>query len=125
MPLDDDNEDEGVFGFLFGAIKDLVVDAATYKPEIDPDEPRDPGWLRWLKFLTIILIPAFFVGLICFGVGFLIEYHMAKHFPAAAIDAPADQVTKTLKHFFECGAAFGGLFGLLYVIRCLIRKVDP
>ena len=125
MPLDDNNEDEGVFGFLIRTIKELVVDATTYKPEIDPDEPRDPLWLRWLKFLTIIFIPAVFVGLICFGVGFLIEYHTAKYGPSATVDPTGDGVTARLRHFFECGAAFGGLFGLFYVIRCLIRKIDP
>jgi hypothetical protein len=125
MPLDDNDEDEGVFGFLIGAIKEVVVDAATFKPEIDPDEPRDPAWLRWLKFLAIILIPAVFVGLVFFGVGFLIEYHTAKYGPSTAVNSTGDEVTTRLKHFFECGAAFGGLCGLFYVIRCLIRKVDP
>ena len=90
-----------------------------------PEEPRDPAWLRWLKFASIIVIPAVFLGLAFCGVAYFKEYNRARYHMAEAAQQTEDQVTGRLRTTFFLGAVIGGGLGLGYVIRCIIRKVDP
>ena len=119
MPMsDDDDEPETILGTLGSAVSDGLLNGAA--PD-DPGIPRDPGWLRWLKFLAIILAPALIFGLI----GFFSVMNPG-HDSAYAIKSYFwDDTTDAMKFRFWTGAALGGLLGLIHVVRCLIRKVDP
>lgn len=59
--------------------------------------PRDTFWLRWLKFMSVV----FALPLLC-GLGFLY----------------ADLG-------FLIGAAFGLVLALIYVVRCIVKGIDP
>src|SRR5258708_190675 len=48
-------------------LSDFASDALSFAPQ-PSGEPRDSAWLRWLKFISLIVFPA-----LIFGVGFLFE----------------------------------------------------
>lgn len=98
----------------------------------DPEDiaPRDPTWLRFAKFLSIIVVLAVF-----FGALFAFSIHVAsfvdaimsrRHYVHAAIARDASQDTgHAFRVRFIVGACIGGSLGLFYMIRCLIKRVDP
>jgi len=96
----------------------------TYDSD-EPQEPRDPAWLRWLKFASLILIPALGCGLALFGVDYYIQYKRMDLDPSHALQQTGMGLTYQFRDFFIVGACIGGGLGLFYVIRCIIRKVDP
>jgi hypothetical protein len=54
-------------------LSDFANDALSYTPESNPGEPRDKPWLRWLKFASVVILPAVVVGL-----GFLFEDYVMR-----------------------------------------------
>jgi len=107
-------------------LTEFAKDALTYSPEVEPDKPRDAAWLRWLKFASLIVFPA-----VVFGLGFLFaDYAMQEQGATyrqrslAAGRVRHDSV-EGMRIRFIIGAALGGGFGLVYVGRCIIRRVDP
>jgi len=97
----------------------------------EDNESRDPVWLRWAKFLSIIVVAGVF-----FGALFAFSIHIAalvdasdfkKSFGAHAVmqrDASRD-TAHAFRVRFIIGACIGGGLGLVYMIRCLIKRVDP
>ncbi|HSU53594.1 MAG TPA: hypothetical protein VLT36_06015 [Candidatus Dormibacteraeota bacterium] len=107
-------------------LSEFAKDALSYKPESDPDEPRDALWLRWLKFSSVIILPALVVGL-----GFVFEdYVMHSNSTTAYQRSRAEKRVQrdsvgAMKIRFLVGSGIGGSLGLIYVVRCIVRKVDP
>ena len=110
--------------------KDLlsdVLDEALDGPSAnDPDEPRDPAWLRWSKFASLMFIAALVFGL-AFGFEDYLEQYSARN------DYERTRAEKRVEHDsmdqmkfrIYLGAGIGAAIGSIYVVRCLIRKVDP
>ncbi len=119
MANHDDNE--SLLGTTFSALKD-----AALKPrpayEDEGTEP-DMWWLRWLKFASIIIIPA-----VALGVGFFVADLAMKSKGSVSSRTERlkkDDTVEKMKFKFWLGAGIGGGFGLIYVARCIIRKEDP
>ncbi len=109
--------------------KDLLFDVfseALSSPTNDPAEPRDPAWLRWLKFSAIIFVLA-----VVFGAGFAFEdyfeqYNARNDYQQARAEKRVEQDSiGQMKFRIYLGAGLGATLGSIYVIRCLLRKVDP
>jgi hypothetical protein len=94
--------------------------------EDERDAPRDLFWVRWVKFASLILVLA-----LLFGLGFLLADYVQQY-------GSHDYVQRTraerrvegdsiwsMKFRFVVGACIGGGLGAIYVIRCIVRKVDP
>ena len=118
-----DNEDNNPVNIVQSAIEEAALD---FDPAGDSDSPRDAWWLRWLKFVSVIVIPAVILGL-----GFLfenyIEQYRAETFESRYIARRSveNESIGTMKYRFWTGACIGGGLGLIYVARCVIRKTDP
>ena len=107
-------------------LSDFAADSLSFTPTPARGEPRDPAWLRWLKYLSLIVLPA-----AVFGLGFLFEdyflesngqtYRLRQR---AASRIQHDSVS-SMKLRFIIGASLGGGLGLIYVVRCVRRRVDP
>jgi len=118
-----DNEEENLATVVESAIIETALDS---DPAADADSPRDASWLRWLKFLALIIGPA-----IVLGIGFLFENYIEQNRSdisyrrSRAIQSVENDTTDAMKFRFCVGAAVGGGLGAIYVVRCLIRKTDP
>lgn len=101
MPLQEEDEDDNssateaaqVDRGLRGLTHEILRERAPYENE----DPRDPLWLRWLKFFSILLVLPLLCGL---GFGY------------AGIG-------------FSLGGAIGFVLALTYVVRCLAKGIDP
>ncbi|MDR3457935.1 MAG: hypothetical protein P4N60_10850 [Verrucomicrobiae bacterium] len=122
--MNDENEDVNPVNEMLTELEE-----AALGPDLpaDADSPRDVWWLRWLKFISIIALPAIVLGL-----GFLFEYGAElKHRDMDSSkrimpSGPAEQdVHGEMKFRFWLGASVGGSLGLIYVAKCVIRKTDP
>jgi hypothetical protein len=92
----------------------------------DPDAVRDAWWLRWLKFASIIVVPA-----VILGMGFLFENYIEqsnadtsyrRHVAERQVE---HDTINGMKFRFWAGASVGGGLGLIYVVRCIVRRADP
>ena len=107
-------------------LSDFAKDALSYTPESNPDEPRDALWLRWLKFTSLIILPAIVVG-----VGFVFEDYVRRSSGETysqrqrAENRVEHDSVRSMKWRFVVGSCIGGSLGLIYVVRCIVRKVDP
>jgi hypothetical protein len=118
------NDENNLIDTIESAIVETALDS---DPAADADAPRDPGWLRWLKFLALIIGPA-----IVLGVGFVFEDYIEKDRPGSfsyhhsiASSNVEHDTTDAMKFRFFVGACVGGGLGAIYVVRCLVRKTDP
>jgi hypothetical protein len=107
-------------------LSDFATDALSFSCKSSPGDKRDVFWLRWLKYLSLIILPAAVVGL-----GFLFEDYFLesngqtyRQRQRAASGVQHDSVN-SMKLRFIIGAGLGGGLGLIYVIRCILRKADP
>lgn len=103
-----------------------VAEELVRRPDADdPEGPRDSIGMRWMKFATIIIFLAavFGFGFLC--VDYLIQYRMAKHDIGQSAQATEQTVKQGMRNVFLMGAGVGGALGLTYVVRCIVRKVDP
>jgi hypothetical protein len=107
-------------------LSNLATDALSFSSKTLPSDKRDVFWLRWLKYLSLIIFPA-----VVFGLGFLFEDYFLesngqtyRQRQYAFSRAQPDSVS-SMKLRFIIGAGLGGGLGLIYVVRCIRRKVDP
>ncbi len=98
-----------ILNFILALFASILDAALSSDPPAEADAPRDAWWLRWLKYVAIILVPALALGGAIFFIGM----------------SPRYDTNVTMKFRFWLGAGIGGGLGLLYVVRCIIRKVDP
>jgi hypothetical protein len=117
------NVDDNPVNLAESAIKETALD---FDPEADADSPRDAWWLRWLKFVTVIVIPALILGL-----GFVFEDYIEQGLgesssvrSRAQYNVEHDSI-EAMKGRFWLGVCLGGGLGAIYVGRCIIRKTDP
>jgi hypothetical protein len=107
-------------------LSDVIDDALDFTPTNDPDEPRDPAWLRWSKFAAIMFVCAVLFAAV-FGFEDYVEQYSARN------DYQRTRAEKRVEHDsmgdlkfrMFLGGGFGAAIGGIYVVRCLIRKVDP
>lgn len=105
---------------------DFARGALSYVPQTEPGEERDPGWLRWAKFISIIVLPAVLLGFVAFCEYYLEQYQSAKaDLNGAALDRAEGDLWQPMKVRIAIGGVIGGGLGMIYVVRCLVRKVDP
>jgi hypothetical protein len=92
----------------------------------DTNAPRDPFLLRWAKFSSIIVVLA-----VVLGGGFALgDYVTQSQGESSAQRARARRwvehdTWKAFRGRFIIGACVGGGIGVVYTIRCLVKKVDP
>lgn len=117
-----DNEENNPVNIVVSAIKDAAFDSAPS----DSDSPRDAWWLRWLKFLSVIIAPAVIIG-----VGFVVEDYIEQYRADSSISSYVAQsnvendTVESMKFRFWLGAGIGGCLGMIYCVKCIIRKSDP
>jgi hypothetical protein len=120
------NDDQDNLSTIRETADDFVDQALTFVPQSEPDEPRDSSWLRWSKFVSIIAVPAAAFGFLFFCEYYYEEYSYAKHFTSeAAAERIEGDPLRPMKQRIAIGATIGGGLGLIYVVRCLARDVDP
>jgi len=99
----------------------------------DEVEPRDSACLRWAKFVSIVVVLALMLGGL-FGISVnavaLHTLFSSNHkFPTdreKRLMQPSDNDTKhAFRQRFVVGGTIGGVCGLIYVIRCLVKNEDP
>jgi predicted MFS family arabinose efflux permease len=106
--------------------------------ETPEDEVRDSVWMRWVKFVSIIVLATVLLGSL-FGV----SIHVVALFSAAKwtmdsssgyrmrgttktdVDRSNKDTMHSLKIRFMIGSILGASCGVVYVVRCLIRNEDP
>jgi hypothetical protein len=116
---DDDDEDS-----LTGAAFDAAFDAMPGDRQ-DDYLTRDSVSMRWMKFLVIIGFLAMVGGGVAGFSGYFAgndSYHR-RSIPLQ--DRMKDDTAVKMRRRIIIGAGIGGGVGLLYVIRCLIKRVDP
>ena len=92
----------------------------------DLDSPRDAWWWRWIKFASVIIVPA-----IILGVGFLFEDYFEQERAQSSYNRTVarrnveQDTVRAMKFRFWVGACLGGGLGAIYVARCIVRKTDP
>ena len=120
------------------AAKEFMTDSQDTVSEMAANEPRDTALLRWAKFLSIIVVLAVLVGGL-FGISIhVVALHSAAKFTldhpnryrlsGAAkydVDRSAADTKQAFKQRFIIGSSIGGVIGLVYVIRCLVKNEDP
>ena len=92
--------------------------------------PRDPIWLRCAKFLSIIVVAGVLLGaLFAFSIYVDAIVGVFTSRTNNSLNRSATEVSHDNPHVFFLrfivGACIGGAMGLIYVIRCLIKRVDP
>ena len=108
--MPDENENPNPLAEILSDAEDA---ARNYDPEIDADGTRDAWWMRWVKFLVIILVLAFI-----FGLAFLFEYYLMGYQSTENFIRMANtDTTDAMKRRFELGALVGGGLGFIYVAR--------
>lgn len=108
------DEDNSLVGSMLSSIEETALDS---DPNADADAPRDVWWLRWLKFVSVIAVPAIVLGLGFLFTGFGDE--------SSSIRLTEEEFSAAMKFNFWLGAGIGGGLGMIYVARCIVRKVDP
>jgi hypothetical protein len=107
-------------------LSDFATDALSFTPTATRGEPKDAVWLHWLKFISLVVFPA-----LIFGLGFLLEdYFLESNRQTYSQRQLAQRRIRhdsvdSMKLRFVIGAGLGGGLGLIYVVRCISRKVDP
>ena len=117
--------DDGTYDSPLEPLEDVVEEVFHAPEPPDPEEPRDPMWLRWLKFASIIFIMAVLFGGLAWCTNYYREYNHVRYNRTDALRETGDQVISSMKTWFWTGAGIGGGIGLIYVVRCIIKKADP
>ncbi len=88
-------------------------------------DEQDVWWLRWLKFVSVIVVPAGILGVgFLFGPYFLDE-QIRRSYRIHNSDLMMSDTMWLMKFRFWLGVTLGGGLGMIYVFKCIIRKVDP
>ena len=107
-------------------LSDIVSEALDSTPANDPDEPRDPAWLRWSKFVSIMFICAVVFGAVFAFADYFKQYNARNDYERARAERRVEHDSMgDLKFRFFLGGGIGAAIGGIYVVRCLVRKVDP
>jgi hypothetical protein len=123
--MKNDDEDISPVGAVFSAMEDAASPADKDEPA-DSDAPRDAWWLRWLKYISIIAIPAILLGLGFLFEDYIEQYHADSYSHRDKAHRRVEHDTIGFMKFrFWLGAGVGGGLGMIYVVRCMVRKVDP
>jgi len=110
---------------LMQVLLDVVRESFRDAPQ-DPNVPRDSFLWRWAKFLSLIVVPAVLVG----G-GFVCEQYIVWTHGETWLRRERARVVvrqdrwESMRFRFIAGAGVGGGLGAIYVIRFLVRRVDP
>jgi hypothetical protein len=118
-----DSEEDNPVNIALSSIEETALDS---DPSADPDSPRDAWWLRWLKFLAVIVVPA-----VILGVGFLCEDYFEQYRAESSLSRSVARhnvehdTVNSMRFRFWIGACIGGGLGAIYVGRCIIRSTDP
>ena len=106
--------------------------------ETPEDDVRDTAGMRWVKFVSIIVVAAVLLGGL-FGISIHViafvsaarwtmdsssGYHL-RGATKADIDRSNKDTLHAFKFRFMVGSVLGAGCGLAYVVRCLIRDEDP
>jgi hypothetical protein len=120
--MDNDDNDNTVSAML-SSVEEAALDS---DPTSDSALPKDVWWLRWLKYVSIVAFPAIILGL-----GFLFEGYIEQdsagtsHRRELAQRSVERDSINSMKFRFWLGACVGGGLGMIYVVRCIVRKADP
>ena len=121
--MNDDDQDNNPVNNLLSSIEEAALDS---DPSSDSDSPKDAGWLRGLKYLSTIIVPALLLGLGFLFEDYIEQYHADSYYQRDMAQRHVKQDTiSSMKFRFWIGAGVGGGLGLIYVVRCMVRKVDP
>jgi len=103
-----------------------TADQAAFGPHRpDQDGPRDPAWLRWAKFFSIIVVGAVVVGVL-FALADYIMQCSSDWYQRSRAEKNIQLTTwEDMRARFFIGSFLGGGFGVAYVIRCLLKNLDP
>jgi hypothetical protein len=119
----DDDKKDNLIGEVLSSIEEATLDS---DPSADSESPRDPWWLRWLKYISIISAPAIVLGLGFLFEDYIEEYNADSGYKRAVAERRVEHdTTRSMKFRFWMGASVGGGLGMIYVVRCMVRKVDP
>lgn len=108
-----------------GILEEIVEEALKPPPQPDPDEPRDPAWLQWLERGALIVGPAIVFGLAFAFRDFLSQISSHHYQIEQAQQSMQNDTVAAMKWRFVIGAAFGAVLGAVYVVRRIVRNVDP
>jgi len=104
---------------------------ATEAPE--HNEPRDSLGMRWAKFVALTVVAGVLMGLL-FGfsvhvVAWNTYLHSGRIHTTRVEERKMQPAAGDTRHEFAlrflAGGCLGGLIGLGYVIRCLVKDEDP
>lgn len=118
---EDENNDKTLLDEMFE-----TADQAAFGPHRpDQDGPRDPAWLRWAKFVSIIVVAALVVG-VCFAlVDYTMQFSSNWHDRSLAERRIQSDTWDAMRTRFWFGTCIGGGFGVTYVIKCLFKNLEP
>ena len=97
------------------------------------DEPRDSTGMRWAKFVAIVVVAGVLMGML-FGfsvhvVAWNTYLHSGRIHTTRVEERKMQPAAEDTRHEFAlrflAGGCLGGLIGLGYVIRCLVKDEDP
>ena len=88
-------------------------------------DERDPSWLRWLKFVSVIVVPAAILGVGFFLGPYYLDERISRAYRIHGSQLIMSDTIGFMKLRFWIGAALGGGLGMIYVVKCVIRRVDP
>ena len=106
---------------------DPLTDALRELFRGKPADPSLPRGVRWVKFFLIIFVGAAVLGSL-FAISIYVVALLGFLSPRTLHGSLQDAARDTMRafwHRFILGACLGGSFGLVYIVRCLIKKIDP
>jgi hypothetical protein len=116
----------GKFDDSTDGLSDFAREAFEFVPKDELGERRDVFWLRWLKFGSLIAFPAIVFGLVFLFEDYARQTSGATYSERQRAERLVERDTMEAMEFrFVLGAGLGGGLGLVYVVRCIVRKVDP
>ncbi len=106
---------------LFSAIRE-----GFRETKHDSEQPRDSSPVRWLKFLSIVIVLAVILGGVFALEAYVARYHGDSWFRRSeARELVREDDWDAFRNRFLVGACVGAGLGAIYVGRCLMRRVDP
>jgi len=121
--MEDDGEDNSLTGALLSSVEEAALDN---DPASDSDKSKAPWWLRWLKYVSIVAVPAIVLGLGFVFEDYIEQYRADTSYERRMAERSVEHDTiSSMKFRFWIGASVGGGLGMIYVVRCIVRKVDP
>ena len=111
---------------LFDEVADDAAQAAFGPRPPEDEEQRDSAWLRWLKPVWIILVPALGLGLIFAFGDYVRQYTAYLEFDRAVARGWVElDRWDWMRRRFVLGACTGAAFGLLYKIQWNLMNRVP